>query len=82
MVCVQTVDADGLEFIIGGSKRLTNFRNIVGNLSWGTDGQLLSEVFGAYGEVTDSIVLRDRETGIFFNFFLPPLFNPLSIFPT
>lgn len=35
----------------------------VGNLSWGTDTQLLGDHFSQFGEVVDSIVLKDRETG-------------------
>ncbi|KAL4955568.1 hypothetical protein BDW69DRAFT_204403 [Aspergillus filifer] len=35
----------------------------VGNLSWGTSDQTLQTVFSEYGEVTDAIVLKDRETG-------------------
>lgn len=41
----------------------TLFNNAVGNLSWGTDNQLLGDHFSQYGEVTDCIVLKDRETG-------------------
>ncbi|KAF8606280.1 hypothetical protein BDV93DRAFT_537161, partial [Ceratobasidium sp. AG-I] len=35
----------------------------VGNLSWNTTEQTLNDVFGQYGAVLDSIVMRDRETG-------------------
>ena len=35
----------------------------VGNLSWGTDDSSLRAAFEQFGEVTDSIVLKDRETG-------------------
>ncbi|KAJ3118365.1 hypothetical protein HDU96_002207 [Phlyctochytrium bullatum] len=35
----------------------------VGNLSWGTTDDSLRGAFGPYGNVTDAIVLRDRETG-------------------
>ncbi len=34
----------------------------VGNLSYGTSEELLSEAFSQYGEVVSSIVIRDRET--------------------
>ncbi|KAJ5116611.1 hypothetical protein N7456_000959 [Penicillium angulare] len=34
----------------------------VGNLSWNTDDELLRSTFSAFGQVTDSIVMRDRET--------------------
>ncbi|KAJ5261359.1 hypothetical protein N7478_011954 [Penicillium angulare] len=34
----------------------------VGNLSWNTDDNVLREAFSAYGQVTDSIVMRDRES--------------------
>jgi len=36
---------------------------VPGNLSWNTTDQTLREVFGQYGQVLDSIVMRDRETG-------------------
>ncbi len=35
----------------------------VGNLSWGMTRDDLSEHFGKFGQVVDSIVLTDRETG-------------------
>jgi len=35
----------------------------VGNLSWNTTDESLRLAFGEYGSVTDSIVMRDRETG-------------------
>jgi len=35
----------------------------VGNLSWNTDDNALREVFGQWGSIVDSIVMRDRETG-------------------
>ncbi|EGF77951.1 hypothetical protein BATDEDRAFT_27077 [Batrachochytrium dendrobatidis JAM81] len=35
----------------------------VGNLSWGTDNNSLADAFSQFGEVVDSIVLKDRETG-------------------
>ncbi|KAF8557990.1 RNA-binding domain-containing protein [Imleria badia] len=35
----------------------------VGNLSWNTTDDSLREVFEKYGTVTDSIVMKDRETG-------------------
>ncbi|TPX64493.1 hypothetical protein CcCBS67573_g08405 [Chytriomyces confervae] len=35
----------------------------VGNLSWGTTDDSLVQAFSAYGNVTDAIVLKDRETG-------------------
>jgi RNA recognition motif-containing protein len=35
----------------------------VGNLSWNTTDDTLREAFGAYGQIADSIVMRDRETG-------------------
>jgi len=34
----------------------------VGNLSWQTNDDSLHAAFSAYGQVTDSIVLKDRET--------------------
>ncbi len=35
----------------------------VGNLSWNTDSDELRRIFQAHGEITDAIVLTDRETG-------------------
>jgi len=35
----------------------------VGNLSWNTNDDTLREAFSAYGQILDSIVMRDRETG-------------------
>jgi len=35
----------------------------VGNLSWNTTTESLREAFAQYGEVVDSIVMSDRETG-------------------
>ncbi|KAG8726453.1 hypothetical protein FRC12_023391 [Ceratobasidium sp. 428] len=35
----------------------------VGNLSWNTNDDTLRQVFSSYGNVLDSIVMRDRETG-------------------
>jgi RNA recognition motif-containing protein len=35
----------------------------VGNLSWNTSDETLREAFSEFGTVTDSIIMRDRETG-------------------
>ncbi|KAI8475642.1 MAG: hypothetical protein J3K34DRAFT_517260 [Monoraphidium minutum] len=35
----------------------------VGNLSWSTTPDDLSQLFGQYGEVTDAFIPNDRETG-------------------
>lgn len=35
----------------------------IGSLAWGTDADSLRDAFAKYGEVTDSFVCRDRETG-------------------
>lgn len=35
----------------------------VGNLSWGTTDDSLRAAFEQYGQVTDSIILKDRMTG-------------------
>ncbi|KAH7926499.1 RNA-binding domain-containing protein [Leucogyrophana mollusca] len=35
----------------------------VGNLSWNTTDDTLRQAFGQYGNVLDSIVMRDRDTG-------------------
>ncbi|KAF5386128.1 hypothetical protein D9615_002399 [Tricholomella constricta] len=35
----------------------------VGNLSWNTTDDTLRQAFSDFGQVTDSIVMRDRDTG-------------------
>ncbi|CAE6405028.1 unnamed protein product [Rhizoctonia solani] len=35
----------------------------VGNLSWNTNDDTLRDAFSQFGQVLDSIVMRDRETG-------------------
>ncbi|KAI8622660.1 hypothetical protein BC830DRAFT_1056224, partial [Chytriomyces sp. MP71] len=35
----------------------------VGNLSWGTTDDSLHQAFSQFGQVQDTIVLKDRETG-------------------
>ncbi|KAH7335952.1 hypothetical protein B0J17DRAFT_668472 [Rhizoctonia solani] len=35
----------------------------VGNLSWNTTDDSLHQAFSEYGNVTDCIVMKDRETG-------------------
>jgi len=35
----------------------------VGNLSWNTTDDTLREAFSQYGQIVDSIVMRDRDTG-------------------
>ncbi|KAL4907872.1 hypothetical protein BDW74DRAFT_148172 [Aspergillus multicolor] len=35
----------------------------VGNLSWGTNDDTLRTAFSEFGQVVDSIVMRDRDTG-------------------
>ncbi|KAI5454678.1 hypothetical protein NCC49_003569 [Naganishia albida] len=35
----------------------------VGNLSWNTNDELLGQAFSQFGQVTDCIVMKDRETG-------------------
>lgn len=35
----------------------------VGGLSWNTDDISLRDAFGAYGQVVDAIIIKDRETG-------------------
>jgi heterogeneous nuclear ribonucleoprotein A1/A3 len=35
----------------------------VGGLSWGTDDEGLRQAFSKFGEITDSKVITDRETG-------------------
>ncbi|KAG0251919.1 hypothetical protein DFQ27_008425 [Actinomortierella ambigua] len=41
----------------------TSSKLFVGNLSWHTTDDSLRDAFGAYGHVTDVIVMRDRDTG-------------------
>ncbi|KZV69362.1 RNA-binding domain-containing protein [Peniophora sp. CONT] len=36
---------------------------VISNLSWNTTDDSLREAFGQFGQVIDSIVMRDRETG-------------------
>ncbi|KAF8684077.1 RNA-binding protein [Rhizoctonia solani] len=38
-------------------------QTVPGNLSWNTNDDTLRNVFSQYGNVLDSIVMRDRETG-------------------
>ncbi|KAF4567757.1 hypothetical protein EYR40_006764 [Pleurotus pulmonarius] len=35
----------------------------IGNLSWNTNNDSLRELFATYGEVVDTIVMRDADTG-------------------
>lgn len=35
----------------------------VGNISWGVSDDQLREAFAAFGDVEDSIILKDRATG-------------------
>ena len=35
----------------------------VGSLSWNTDDQSLGDYFAKVGEIEESVVIRDRETG-------------------
>jgi len=35
----------------------------IGNLSWNTNTESLREAFSRFGQVTDAIVMTDRETG-------------------
>ncbi|KAL2254751.1 UNVERIFIED_CONTAM: Glycine-rich RNA-binding protein GRP1A [Sesamum indicum] len=39
------------------------FRCFVGGLAWGTTDQSLGQAFSQYGEVLDSKIINDRETG-------------------
>lgn len=39
------------------------FRCFVGGLAWATDDQALERAFSQYGEVTESKIINDRETG-------------------
>lgn len=35
----------------------------IGGISWDTDEYRLKEYFGAYGEVMEVVIMRDRTTG-------------------
>ena len=39
------------------------FRCFVGGLAWATDNDALEKAFSAYGEIVESKVINDRETG-------------------
>ncbi|KAE9620383.1 hypothetical protein Lal_00019572 [Lupinus albus] len=39
------------------------YRCFVGGLAWTTDSEALEKAFSAYGEIVDSKVINDRETG-------------------
>ncbi|XWS54920.1 hypothetical protein CRYUN_Cryun10bG0130700 [Craigia yunnanensis] len=39
------------------------FRCFVGGLAWATDDRALEEAFSVYGEIVDSKIVNDRETG-------------------
>ncbi|KAK4803973.1 hypothetical protein SAY86_003790 [Trapa natans] len=39
------------------------FRCFVGGLAWATDDHALGQAFSSYGEIIDSKVINDRETG-------------------
>ncbi|WP_205683534.1 RNA-binding protein, partial [Acinetobacter baumannii] len=39
------------------------FRCFVGGLAWSTDDRSLQEAFSPYGEVVESKIISDRETG-------------------
>ncbi|CAJ2679268.1 unnamed protein product [Trifolium pratense] len=39
------------------------YRCFVGGLAWATDSDALAKAFSSYGEITDSKVINDRESG-------------------
>ncbi|GAT75097.1 RNP-1 like RNA-binding protein, partial [Microbacterium sp. HM58-2] len=39
------------------------YRCFVGGLAWTTDSHTLEQAFSSYGEIIDSKVVNDRETG-------------------
>ncbi|XVE66971.1 hypothetical protein DITRI_Ditri08aG0122600 [Diplodiscus trichospermus] len=39
------------------------FRCFVGGLAWATDDRALEDAFSAYGEIVESKIINDRETG-------------------
>jgi CRISPR/Cas system-associated protein endoribonuclease Cas2 len=47
-------------------KKSMSSRVFVGNLSRNADNEFLSEHFSQYGQVTDAVIIQDRETGKFF----------------
>lgn len=50
----------------------------VGGLSWNTDDISLRDAFGAYGQVVDAIIIKDRETGKSHISWLLPFFLSFS----
>lgn len=42
----------------------------IGGLSWNTDENLLRDTFSQHGDVVDCVVIKDRETGKPFFFFM------------
>jgi hypothetical protein len=54
-------------FLIRQSEKMASadveFRCFVGGLAWSTDDRSLQEAFSPYGEVVESKIISDRETG-------------------
>lgn len=42
---------------------MSNTKLYVGNLPWSTTEESLNQLFSAYGEVTDCVIITDRATG-------------------
>lgn len=40
-----------------------NGKLFIGGISWDTNEERLKEYFGAYGEVVEAIIMKDRNTG-------------------
>ena len=52
-----------LSFFFIFNKTKMSAKVYVGNLSWNTTDDTLRQAFSDYGQVLDSIVMRDRDTG-------------------
>lgn len=50
-------------YLCSHSTYYTMAKVYVGNLSWNTNDDGLAQAFSAYGQLTDYIVMKDRETG-------------------
>ena len=40
-----------------------NGKLFIGGISWDTDEERLKEYFGAYGEIVEAVIMKDRTTG-------------------
>ena len=46
-----------------GEKRVMSKKLFVGSLSWDTNDEGLRNAFSAHGEITEAVVITDRDTG-------------------